>query len=170
MGEEIRIYEKGLEENPKTNIIFSNLMMIIWIALGVIACRFISQVVGWIYLVFAVVMVYVVLRKLVCTNCYYYDKWCASGWGKLSKLMFEKGDISKFSTSVGVKLAPMVYGILTLIPMIMVVVSIVKGFSAYKLTILILILLISGYSGGIGRKKACEECKMRLICPGCAVK
>ncbi|MDD2889121.1 MAG: hypothetical protein PHE49_00590 [bacterium] len=166
----MKIYEQGLEEHPKITIIFGNFMMLLWLALGTIACRFVHPLIGWIYLTFALLMVYVVLRKIVCTNCYYYGKWCPSGWGKLSALFFKKGDMEKFSTSVGIKLAPMTYGLLTVIPVILLIVSLFLKFSLPKIIVLVLLFLISFYSGGISRTKSCIRCKMRLMCPGCAVK
>lgn len=168
MKEDISIYDQGIEQYSKVTVIFGNFMMLLWIALGTIACRFLCPLVAWIYFAFAIIMVYVVLRKLVCTNCYYYGKLCAMGWGKLSALLFKKGNIKDFKTSIGVKLAPLTYGLLSIIPLILVVISIFLGFSIFKIVILVLLLLVSFYSGAISRKKTCAECKMKLMCPGSA--
>ncbi|OQX20971.1 MAG: hypothetical protein BWK75_04200 [Candidatus Altiarchaeales archaeon A3] len=170
MKTEIKLYEPGLEEYPKSGIIVGNFMMILWIALGTIACYFFHPLIALVYFAFAIMMVFVVLRKLVCTNCYYYGKRCSIGWGKLSALFFKKGDIEKFSTSIGIKLAPLTYGLLTLVPIVLIIISIIQEFTIPKITVMIFLLLISFYSGAISRKKSCENCKMRLICPGCAVK
>ncbi|HEC88254.1 MAG TPA: hypothetical protein ENI52_02940 [Thermoplasmata archaeon] len=170
MGNKIKIYEQGLEEYPKLNAIIGNFFMLVWIVLGVVACWFLYPLAAWIYLIFAIIIVFVVLRKLVCTNCYYYDKWCNIGWGKLCAVFFKKGDIEKFSISPGIKIAPFVYGSLTLIPLILLIISLFKGFSTLKLSVLILILIIGFYSGTISRKKSCADCKMRIICPGSAVR
>ena len=164
------IFEQGLEEYPKTGIILGNLAMVIWIALGTIASWFLAPLAAWIYLAVAIVMVYIVMRKLVCTNCYYYDKWCGTGWGKLAALLFQQGNIDDFGTSVGVKLAPLTYGLLSLIPLILIIISMVQAFTVPKLVVLLLLLAVSAYSGFFSRKKGCANCKMRLICPGCAVK
>ena len=169
MGTEIKIYEEGLEEYSKANIIFANFMMLLWIILGTVVCWFFYPLVSWFFLVFAIIMVYVVLRKLVCTNCYYYNKWCSIGWGKLSVLFFKKGDIKNFNRSIGIKIAPMVYGLLSIIPIIFIIISIFQSFLMSKLVVLILLLLISFYSV-VSRKKSCSKCKMRIICPGSAVK
>jgi len=170
MVDKVKIYEKGLEENPKGRIILGNLVMLFLIALGTIACWYFYPLLAWIYLAFALIMVYIVLRKLVCTNCYYYNKWCGLGWGKLSALMFKKGDIENFSNSFGLKIAPLTYGIIMMIPIVLIIISIVQVYSIYKVGVLILLLLLSVYSGGISRKKGCERCKMKLSCPGSAVK
>jgi C4-dicarboxylate transporter len=166
MKGKVKIFEQGLEEHPKATIILGNLVMMIWIASGTIACWFLHPLIAWIYLAAAIIMVGVVLRKLVCTNCYYYDKRCGLGWGKLAALFFKEGDMEKFSTSIGVKLAPLTYGLLSLIPIVLVVISIVQEFTVPKIIVLAVLLLVSFYSGFLSRKKGCANCKMKLACPG----
>lgn len=171
MGEKIKLYEKGLEKYPKSGITLGNIAMLLLIALGTITIWFFYPLLAWLYLAFTIIMVYIVLRKLVCTNCYYYDKWCSIGWGKLSAKLFKKGKIEEFNNSVGLKLAPLIYGLLLMIiPIVLIIISIVLVFNYYKVGVLVLLLLLSIYSGGIGRKSACSRCKMRLYCRGSAVK
>jgi len=143
--------------------------MVLWIVLGTSACFFLNSTIALIYLLFAIAMVYVVLRKLVCTHCYYYDKWCSMGGGKLSALFFEKKE-EGFEGSAGIKVAPATYGFLTLIPLLCLIASLLNSFSYEKIAVLILLLAISAYSGTIGRKRACAKCEMRDRCPGSAVK
>jgi len=159
-----------LEKSSTGRIIVDNLMMILWIGLGTWACRFLYPLAAWAYLIFAVLMVYVILRKLICTKCYYYDKWCHSGWGKLSALFFKKGNIENFSTSVVKILPPLTYGLLLVLPLVSIIISMIRSFSLIKIIVLVLLLSVSSYSGAIGRKKSCEQCKMRYICPGSAAK
>ena len=168
MKKQTRLYEQGLEEYPRSSAILGNLVMLLWFTLGTIACWFLSPLLAWIYLGFALVMVYVVLRKLVCVNCYYYGRWCSIGWGKLCALMFESGDIHDFDRSIGQRLAPATYGVLSLVPLILLIVSLVLAFSPSKLVVLLLFLLVCGYSATAGRKRACADCKMRLTCKGSA--
>jgi hypothetical protein len=170
MDKTIIIYQEGLEESPKARIIFGNFMMLLLFALGTIACWLFNPILAWIYLAFAIIMVGIVLRKLVCTNCYYYDKWCPIGWDKFAALLFKKGDINNFDSSTGIKLATLTYGAISFVPMIIVLISMVQNFSVFKLTVLIMLLAIIIYSAVISRKEACRNCKMRLICPGAAVK
>ena len=144
--------------------------MLLWIASGTVACWFLYPIIAWIYLAFAIIMVGVILRKLVCTNCYYYGRWCSTGWGKLSALLFKQGNMENFDTSIGIKLAPLTYGLLTLIPLICIVISMVQGFTVPKIVVLVLLLLVAFYSGFVRRKKVCANCKMKLVCPGSAVK
>jgi hypothetical protein len=113
-------------------------------------------------------MVFVVLRKLVCTNCYYYGKWCGMGWGKLAALFFKRGSIDNFSRSIGIKLAPLTYGLLSLIPLVLGIIAAIREFTIPRVSVLVLLFLVSFYSGAVSRGKACRNCKMRTICPGAA--
>lgn len=167
--EEPKLYNGGLEEYSKVDIILENSALIIWIVLGAIALSFFSQIIAIVYVLAALVMIVFVLRKLLCTNCYYYGKWCHVGWGKLAALFFKKGDINKFNTGIGQTLAPATYGLLAIIPIIAIIASVIQEFSALKIGIFLGILLVSGYSGAISRKKSCSMCKMKLNCKGCAV-
>lgn len=170
MAVEIKLNEDGLEKYPTASIILENVMMGLWIALGTIACWFFNPLIAGIYLSAAIIIIIFVLRKILCTKCYYYDKWCHTGWGKLSSLFFKKGNTEKFSNCKGIKLAPVFYGFLLMGPLILIIISMILEFSFDKLIIAIVLFLISFYSGGPSRKKGCKSCKMKLICPGCAVK
>jgi uncharacterized membrane protein len=170
MTQEKKLYKEGPDEFPVSKVVQGNLLMVIWILLGGIGCWLFYPLAAWIYLPVAVVMVYVVLRRLVCTNCDYYGKRCALGWGKLSALLFKQGSIELFAGSIGVKLAPVTYGLLSFVPLVFIIISLTQGFATAKVVVLVLLLLISVYSGGISRKKGCAECRMKLICPGAAAK
>lgn len=170
MKKEIEINNEGLEEFQKAGIVIGNLLMLSWIVLGSISIGFLNRPIALVYMVIALVMVYIVLRKLVCTNCYYYGKWCATGWGKLSSMMFKKGDIENFSTCNGIKIVPFFFGLLILVPLVSIIVSIILGFSPEKVAVLSLLIFTAVYSGGTNRKNACARCKMNLICPGSPMK
>ena len=169
---ERKLYEEGLEEYPRAGAVSGNLLMVAWIAAGTIGCWFLSPVIAWIYLAFALIMVGLVLRKLVCRGCYYHGKWCALGWGKLAAFVSEREDMSKFGTGAGIKLAPMTYGLLTLVPIVTIVISFFTdgGLLIQKITVLAILLFSGIYSGAISRKGTCAQCKMRFICPGSAAK
>ena len=170
MAEELKLYEQGLEEYPKVGIVLNNLVVILWITLGTIVCWFFHPLVGWAFLALAIIMIYGVLRKLVCTNCYYYDRWCPMGWGKLCALLFREGDIERFDAGPGMRVGSLTYGFLGAVPLILVVISILQEFSSPKIVVLGLLSLTLAYMGVISRKKNCERCKVRFICPGSAAK
>lgn len=165
---EVKIYEQGCERYGLGQIIFGNAAMLVWIGLGAACCWFFHPIAAWVYLAASVLMVFVVLRRLVCVNCYYYGKRCPIGWGRLTALMFKQGSMDRFATSIGVKLAPMTYGVLSLIPIGFVIAAMVQGFEIAQAVVLVLLPAISAYSGAVSRKKSCMNCKMKLICPGSA--
>jgi hypothetical protein len=170
MAQDVALNEKGAERYPMSRVIFGNIIMILWIVVGTIAVWFFSPVVATVYLIVAVMTVYFILRKLVCTNCYYYDKWCSFGWGKLAAALFKRGKIEEFSESIGVRLAPIVYGLLTVFLLIVVLVVLIGEFDFYKLAVLGILLFFAVYSGSVSRRSACESCKMNTVCKGSAVK
>jgi hypothetical protein len=162
----LELYEKGFEEHSKTTMVVSNLAMALWIALGTAACWFLMPVVAWIYLAAALVLVGIVLRRLVCVNCYYYGRRCGTGWGKLAALFFKQGEMEKFSESIGVRIAPAVYGLLSLVPVVLVIIALVRDFTIPGLVVLVALLLVTVYSAFLSRRKGCSTCKMKLVCPG----
>jgi hypothetical protein len=84
--------------------------------------------------------------------------------------MLKKGSLEELPTSIGVKLVPATYCLLMSISLVLLIVSIIQGFSWYKIIVLILLLVVSLYSGGVGRKGAFAYCKMNEIYPGNAIK
>jgi len=158
--------EEGCEEYRMRMVVLGNLVMLVWIALGTISCYFFNHVVAWVFLGAALLSVYVLLRRLVCVNCYYYGKRCAAGWGKLSALMFKQGRIEDFNDSIGTTLAPAIYGLLTLVPLVLGTIAAVRDFSPLKPVILTALLLVGIYSGLVSRKQSCARCKMSSFCKG----
>jgi hypothetical protein len=170
MAQEVILHEQGLEQYPMSRVVLGNILIILWIVVGTIAVWFFSPIAATVYLIVAVVTVYLILRKLVCTNCYYYDKWCSMGWGKLAAVLFKQGRIEEFNESIGLRLAPIVYGLLTIFPLIVVLVVLIGEFDYYKVAVLVILLFFSVLSGSISRKSACASCKMNTTCKGSAVK
>ena len=107
-----------------------------------------------------------VLRRS-CVNCYYYDKLCAFGKGKLSALLFEKGDPQKF-TEKGMKWLDLVPDFLILIfPLIGGIVLLVTNFNWIILILLIILIALSmGGNAFVRGSYACKYCKQKeLGCP-----
>ena len=170
MQSKVEIYRGGLEEYPKPSIARANLSIVLWIAVGTVACWLLLPLAAWVYLAAVMTMTVLVMRKLVCTNCYYYGKWCCMGWGRLSALLFSRGSIDRFRGSIGIRIAPLFYALLVLVPLIMVIMALVQEYTVPKIVILVLLLLVSLYSGFLSRKRNCSRCKMKPLCPGSAAK
>lgn len=162
------LYKDGLERYPASRIILTNVIMLALFFTGAYLCSLFHPIAGIVYIVTVLLVIYILMRKLVCTNCWYYGKWCGSGWGKLAALMFKQGEIEKFPGCTGVNIAPMVYGLASLIPLaIGILVFILHPTLRIQASISIVLLVgFSFYSSVAGRKKQCSVCKMRFICPG----
>ena len=88
MQNETRIYEEGLEEHPVARVFLGNLLMILWIALGTIACWFLYPPAAWIYTFFAVVMLLAMVKLPIGAKS--IDSWIIIIliWGVLVILSF----------------------------------------------------------------------------------
>jgi hypothetical protein len=86
---------KDLEEYPFAFVLGQNLFFILYFGigfLGMLSLQIASfPIVSFAYGLFLVLMLVFVLRKHLCTNCYYYGKMCSTGWGLLFALLFKKG-------------------------------------------------------------------------------
>jgi len=124
---------------------------------------------GWIaavsYLVFVLALEYRLLSKH-CINCYYWGKICGFGKGRISALLFDRGDPAKFCEKK-MSWKDLIPDLLvTLIP---VVTGIILLILKFNLAILIgmLILIASTTFGNelIRGSLTCKFCKQRE--PGC---
>lgn len=167
-----KLFEKGLENYPKSTVILVNSLLVIWFGLaayGMSALKFARLPISSIlYLLFVLLMLGFVLRKHLCTHCYYYDKLCGLGWSKLSSCQFKQ---KSGNYELGMKLAGMTWGLLTIIPLIAIPLSmfLYKGFllsGGISLACFLAIMVINQF----GRKKGCSQCKMRYICKASAAK
>ena len=150
MRRELTSISTELKEYSKALLIFGNLVIVLWIVLGAVSCWFFNPLVGWFFLVLALMLIFVILRRLGCNSCY-YCKSCTMGFGKLSDLFFGNGYMAGVNSSGGLKLA-FVYVLLGLVPITFLTVSIMQEFAASKIVVLMFLLLLLFYSGT--RKKS----------------
>jgi hypothetical protein len=142
--------EKEKRMYTKSEIIFGNLAIIIWILLGTAAC--------WLFNVFGAVgflalsgfLVYYELGKKGCLSCY-YCKTCTIGMGKLPDVFFTKAGTENLNRKA-LKLFPYVYLLMAPVPTVLISVSIFQEYSVFKLTLLAALLAFSVFSGMIRRK------------------
>ncbi len=113
------------------------------------------------YALFLIVMLLFVLRKHLCTHCYYYGKFCNVGWGKLAALMFEE---NSGNYQLGVKLAGITWATATVVPILGMIWSYLVTRSTTIIILLVIFILLTPISF-LTHKKSCERCKMRERCP-----
>jgi hypothetical protein len=124
----------------KSLLILGNIGILFWIVIDAFACWFFNPILGWVFLVFAFIMVFAILRRLGCNSCY-HCKSCTSGFGKLSDLFFGSGYMAGVNSSAGLKVF-FVYFLLGLVPIGFLAVSITQEFAASKVVVLVFLLLL----------------------------
>jgi hypothetical protein len=137
------------KEYSKTLLFLGNFAIATWIALGAVACWFFTPLVGWLFLVLALLLVFGVLRRLGCNSCY-YCRACTMGFGKLADLFFGEGYMAGVNSSRVLRLV-FVYGFLGIVPIGLLAVSVMQEIAILKIVVLALLLLFLFYS--ITRKK-----------------
>lgn len=165
------IYAQGVDEFDKRGVVIANIVIIFWLALGIYAGFLFNPAVGIVYGLFVLLMFTVVMRKGLCTKCWYYGKRCSMGWGIFTAKFFKKDDVSKFEGCPASKFAPVLWMTVSLLPIALILVSAYFEFSYFKVilaVILVIFVLISGSKKT--REKSCEKCKMRYICGGSSAK
>jgi len=170
MNMEEKLYREGLEEYSVGWVIGQNIFFLVYFGIGFIGMLPLKiygfPIISVLYALFLIIMFLFILRKHLCTHCYYYGKRCSTGWGKLSAFMFKK---NSGNYKLGIKLAGITWMLATLIPVIGILVSLILKFSIFSLVIFILFILLTPVNF-ITHKKACEKCKMRFICPASMAK
>ena len=57
-----------------------NLAIVLWILIDAVACWSFNPIIGWFFLIVAFGLIFVILRRLGCSSCY-YCKSCTMGFG-----------------------------------------------------------------------------------------
>ena len=118
------------------------------------------------YLLFCLWIEFRVLKES-CVNCYYYDKVCALGRGKLCGLLFRKGNTREF-VEREISWKSMLPDFLVFaLPLIGGIICLIKDFSGLILLLLVMLTILSFGGNALMRGAlACKYCKQReLGCP-----
>ncbi|MBN1695017.1 hypothetical protein JW879_06425 [candidate division WOR-3 bacterium] len=151
------------ENYPYWIIIVSNILQLSIYAIGVIIIKPLGIIWLLIYLAY-IVFLEIRLLKKSCVICYYYGKICAFGKGKISSLLFKKGE--GFTGNFTWKdLIPDM--LVAVIPIIIGIVRLIMDFNCLLLLLIILLfLLVSKGNEFVRGSLACKYCKQREInCP-----
>jgi hypothetical protein len=154
------------ENYPLKFVIRANILQLAIYLIG----AYILYLTGIIWLILFLIFILILeirLLKISCVNCYYYNKSCAFGKGKLCSIFFKKGNPEKF---IGKKIS-----LIDIIPDFMVsIIPLVVGIALIALNfnwillilVILLILLAFPVNGFLRGSVACKYCKQRKIgCP-----
>src|SRR4030066_1404069 len=142
--------QRKTKEYSKSELIFGNLAIVLWILLGAFSFWLFHPLGAIVFFALASFAVFFELGKHGCQTCY-YCKTCTTGIGKLPDLFFAKAGTANVNKKA-MNLFPFVYLLLSLVPLVFYVISIIKAMTALKITALAMLLSISLYSGAIRRK------------------
>ena len=134
----------------KSELIFGNLAIVLWILLGAFSCWSFHPLSAIGFFALASFLVFFELGKHGCQTCY-YCKTCTIGIGKLPELFFAKAGTANVNKKA-MNLFPFVYLLLSLVPLVLDVVSIIQAMTTLKIVAFALLLSVSLYSGAIRRK------------------
>ena len=167
MNMEQKLYDKGVEKYPSISAIGQNLFFVIYFAIAFIGMASLTinniPIVSIIYIVFMAIMLIFILRKHLCTHCFYYGKVCGTGWGKLATYLFKK---NSGNYELGGKLAGITWMLAMFFPLIGMIVALILNWFSITITLLLVIFVILNGINFFAHKKSCERCKMRFMCPG----
>ncbi|HII72624.1 TPA: hypothetical protein HA265_07745 [Candidatus Woesearchaeota archaeon] len=107
------------------------------------------------------------LMKSACVNCYYYGRYCAFGKGKISSLLFKRGDTHRFNKRKICWKDLVPDFLVTLVPLITGIVLLILDFDWLLLaSVIALVVLASAGNGFVRRNLACKFCRQRKLgCP-----
>lgn len=162
-----------LERYPISIRITSNLIILYMLVagfFGLFSIRFWNMpVLSYTFLVWALFSLVYLLRKRVCTHCYYYDKWCHIGWGKLAAWFFSKGDEETFKQCLAY---PKFFWVAFAILPVLAMVSFLgyqyvtkQPLSALTIVMLANYLVAAYLNVSYNTQTGCLLCKMRSQCP-----
>ena len=136
-----------IKNYSKIELIFGNLGIILWIALGAFSCAIFYPLSALLFFGLAAFLVFYELGKHGCVSCY-YCKTCTIGMGKLPELFFRKSGTANVNRRA-LKLFPLVYLLLSVLPIALIAVSFLQEIEIYKVALLATVLTFSIYSGVI---------------------
>jgi len=157
---------KTYENYPIWVVILSNLLSIAIYALGFVILIRLGLIFSLLYLIYVSILEFRI-TKYHCTSCFYWGKTCGFGKGRISALLFKKGDISKFCNKEMTWRDMIPDMLVLLMPLIAGIILLILKFDFILLSELLLLLILSTSGNGFIRGKlTCSYCKQReLGCP-----
>lgn len=154
------------ESYPLKGVIIINIIIIVWLLLGIYAIWLVVPVLAVIWAAYLIVMLLFVMRASICTKCRYYGERCSMGWGWYTSKIFKKGNEEDFQGCFGARFAPFLWMGVSIIPVLVLVVSLFFEFTIMKVILLLVLVIIAFLFGNKNsRKKSCSVCKMNDLCP-----
>ncbi len=129
-----------------------------------------AYLLGFLYLAFAFIQMYVLMPLMVCPNCVYY-KWenarCISGLNLVSKRVAREGDVKDFARrGEGLLCHNNLYMAAKIVPIVVMIPALIFNFSLTLLAIFLAVIgLLVFRIFVVFPKVACVHCRAKNICP-----
>lgn len=144
-------------EFPKTRTIIGNLVLALWIALDTVAFLLFNLAAGFVFLIVALIAVYGILKFLGCLRPCYNCKKCTFGLGRLYALYFGRRSLKDYRENYGLGVAIFFYAFIGPFPAASAFISVIQAFTALKLAVAIILLVLSAYSASTWRGKSYQK-------------
>lgn len=157
---------KSYENFPMCIVLLSNFVAILTYIIGAYVLAGFGILVAILYLLYCLLIELRILR-VSCVDCYYYDKVCGLGKGKLSALLFKRGDPQRFVEKEVSWFSVLPDFMAAIFPIVGGIILLVSAFNWLLVGMLaILGILYFGGSAVVRGSFACKYCKQREIgCP-----
>ena len=142
--------QRKAKKYSKSELIFGNLAIVLWILLGAFSFWLFYPLSAVGFFALASFLVFFELGKHGCQTCY-NCKTCTIGIGKLPELFFARAGTANVNKKA-MNLFPFVYLLLSLVPLVFYVASVIQAMTVVKIMALAMLVTISLYSGTIRRK------------------
>jgi hypothetical protein len=157
---------KCYENYPFSFVIGTNVLQLAIYIIG----AYLVFLLGLIWLILYLIYIAILeirLLKISCIHCYYYDKLCVFGKGKLCSIFFKKGYPEKFIEKQISWIDIIPDFLVSIIPLIIGIALLIINFNWLVLLLVVLLLLLAfPLNGFIRGSLACKYCKQReLGCP-----
>jgi len=160
------IQEKCYENYPTKFITISNILQFAIYIIGAYIVFLLGPIWLILYLTYIVILE-IRLLKISCIHCYYYNKYCAFGKGKLCSIFFKKGSPKKFIEKQISWVDIIPDFMVSLIPLVIGIILLTNSFNWFLLLLAVLLLILAfPINGFIRGSLACKYCKQRETgCP-----
>jgi hypothetical protein len=152
---------KTFENYPLWIVTLSNLVSAGIYLTGFIIIYRLGIIYSLIYMGYILTLEFILISRH-CTECYYWGKTCGFGKGRISSLLFKKGETSKFCNH-SFSWKDMIPDLLvSLIPLVIGIVILIIKFDFFLLFVMLVLISLTTYGNQYIRGSlTCKFCKQR---------
>ena len=128
-------------EFKRSLLVPGNLAILVWSSLATVAIWLTYPFGAWVFLIFTLVTVFAVLRRVGCNTCA-YCKSCTMGFGRISGWFFGSWSVKDFRNRTALVFVGFVYVLLSVVPIVILANSMIQEFTVLEA---VLLACISGF-------------------------